>query len=320
MSMNKRDKLRLPTRKRAPIKLKKDSEIYLPTYHFLKTEFQHARRHEKGLIRDDDTEFLHQYRVSLRRCRALIGMLGPIFYPEQKVMLQNDLKTCMQKTNALRDLDVYLDLMEIYFDAVEPQHHEGLSLFFNDLKDRRTAQFVAVTEWLDTPDYTQQCAQIAGLIDELEHKTTEAGKQPCLPAAKKSIWKRFKKTLTLCQSVGYANPDEHLHQLRISCKKLRYLLEYFAPMFPKKVIKDQIKQLKLLQDVLGVFNDSSVQITFLNQYLEALKPESKRHQAISHLLTATEKKHADHKISLIDHVNQYAMAAPQKSFEKLYRD
>ncbi|WP_120513170.1 CHAD domain-containing protein [Photobacterium salinisoli] len=319
MSVNKRDKLRLPQRKKASVALKKDSAIYLPTYHFLKSEFQHARRHEAGLIRDDDTEFLHQYRVSLRRCRALLSLLSAIFLPQQKQMIQNALKTLMQKTNELRDLDVYLGNMEPYFDALDHEYHQGLILFFNDLQDRRIVLQKHIKEWLKSADYQQQCAQIVGLLDELDVKPTDAGKKPCLPFAKKCIWKHFNKTQNVCQSIGYANPDEHIHELRISCKKLRYLLEYFAPVFPRKVMKEHIKQLKALQDSLGYFNDSAVQIDFLNQYLEQQKPGSKRHNAISHLLTFSQKQHADHKISVIDHVNQYAFAAPQKSFEKIYK-
>ncbi|WP_330960309.1 CHAD domain-containing protein [Photobacterium sp. 53610] len=319
MNMNKRDKLRLPERKKSQVKLKKESAIYLPTYHFLKGEFHHARRHETGLIRDDDTEFLHQYRVALRRCRAIIGLLSPLFVPEQKLMLQNDLKNLMQKTNALRDLDVYLDNMEPFFYALEHQYHQGLTLFFNDLLDKRTQAFHDVKDWLKSDEYEQQCAQIAGLINEMENNPTPAGKRLCLPTAQKRIWKRFSQTLSLCQAVGYNHPDEQLHQLRISCKKLRYLLEYFAPLFPGKVIKEQIKQLKALQESLGEFNDSSVQMTFLSQYLAQQKPESRRHTAISHLLEFSDKQHADHKISVVDHVSQYTFATHQKSYEKLYQ-
>ncbi len=61
--------------------------------------------------------------------------------------------------------------------------------------------------------------------------------------------------------------DEVVHQLRINCKKLRYLMEFFAPLFPENEIKTLIKALKLLQDNLGNFNDYSVQQIFLRQVL-----------------------------------------------------
>ena len=61
--------------------------------------------------------------------------------------------------------------------------------------------------------------------------------------------------------------DGTIHQLRINCKKLRYLMEFFGPLFPEQEIKALIKSLKLLQDNLGNFNDYAVQQTFLRQVL-----------------------------------------------------
>ena len=58
---------------------------------------------------------------------------------------------------------------------------------------------------------------------------------------------------------GGVRTDEDLHNLRIDCKKLRYLLEFFTSLFPKTQMKLLIKQLKQLQDNLGDFNDLSVQ-------------------------------------------------------------
>jgi CHAD domain-containing protein len=60
-------------------------------------------------------------------------------------------------------------------------------------------------------------------------------------------------------------PDELIHQLRINCKKLRYLMEFFTPLFPPTKIKSLIRSLKLLQDNLGNFNDYSVQQQYLGK-------------------------------------------------------
>ncbi len=54
-----------------------------------------------------------------------------------------------------------------------------------------------------------------------------------------------------------------LHALRIHCKKLRYLMEFFAGLFPPETINGSIEQLKLLQDNLGDFNDLRVQEEYL---------------------------------------------------------
>jgi CHAD domain-containing protein len=54
-------------------------------------------------------------------------------------------------------------------------------------------------------------------------------------------------------------PAEALHDLRKKGKELRYLLEFFAPLYPAAVIKPLVSSLKALQDTLGRFQDREVQ-------------------------------------------------------------
>ena len=43
--------------------------------------------------------------------------------------------------------------------------------------------------------------------------------------------------------------------MRRSLKKLRYMTEFFVPVFPAKEVQPFVKQLKALQDVFGYVND-----------------------------------------------------------------
>ena len=49
--------------------------------------------------------------------------------------------------------------------------------------------------------------------------------------------------------------DEQRHQLRIAFKKLRYALEFFAPILPRKPLQAYLAVLANIQDLLGQFND-----------------------------------------------------------------
>jgi CHAD domain-containing protein len=55
------------------------------------------------------------------------------------------------------------------------------------------------------------------------------------------------------------SPPEEMHELRKSCKKLRYLMEFFQSLYPEQEGRDLIKQLKALLDNLGGFQDLAVQ-------------------------------------------------------------
>ena len=72
----------------------------------------------------------------------------------------------------------------------------------------------------------------------------------------------------LGKSISKDTPDEYIHALRIECKKLRYLLEFFSSLFEKEKVNIFIKYLKKLQDNLGDFNDYHLQQLFLQKYLE----------------------------------------------------
>ena len=82
------------------------------------------------------------------------------------------------------------------------------------------------------------------------------------------IAKRYRKAVTSGGHINDDSPDELLHALRIDCKKLRYLLEFFASLYAPDEIGALVKQLKRLQDNLGEFNDLSVQRAELRSFLK----------------------------------------------------
>ncbi|MDX1301467.1 CHAD domain-containing protein [Photobacterium sp.] len=319
MNVTKRDKLKLPKRKKDKINIDAKTDIYLPTSSFLITEFHHARLHEAGLLRDDDDEFLHQYRVSLRRSRAIISLLKGLFQPEQSEMLATTLKRMMQKTNLLRDLDVYLHKMDDYYAGLEHKHHQGLARFFDDLQNKRNKAFKDLKQWIKTDNYKQQCRQVNEHLERLSQAPTEAGQISCRKFGPTIIWKRAQKVLILSQAIDSDSPDSNLHQLRIECKKLRYLLEYFLPLFPAKQVKKQISTLKQLQDLLGEFNDSSIQQVFLADYLAARKPNSHRYLAVERLLAIAEQQHITAKHQIIQQLIDFSDQQNIDSYQSLYR-
>lgn len=63
-----------------------------------------------------------------------------------------------------------------------------------------------------------------------------------------------------------ANVTE-LHDMRIACKRLRYLLEIFAVAFPGVDLDPFLGEVKGLQDLLGDIHDRDVQIPMLEEHL-----------------------------------------------------
>jgi CHAD domain-containing protein len=70
--------------------------------------------------------------------------------------------------------------------------------------------------------------------------------------------------------IEHDSPDTDLHELRKRGKELRYLLELFGALFPNDVVKPLVRTLKDLQDVLGRFQDRSVQTETLRANADEL--------------------------------------------------
>jgi len=69
---------------------------------------------------------------------------------------------------------------------------------------------------------------------------------------------------------GGSAEAEVLHQLRIECKKLRYMLEFFRSLYTPSQIKGLIRTLRRLQDNLGDFNDCEVQQLKLKEFARTM--------------------------------------------------
>lgn len=69
-----------------------------------------------------------------------------------------------------------------------------------------------------------------------------------------------------------ADPAEvtALHDMRIACKRLRYLLEIFAIAFPED-LTPFIDEVRNLQDILGEIHDRDVQVPMLEEHLRWLE-------------------------------------------------
>ena len=86
---------------------------------------------------------------------------------------------------------------------------------------------------------------------------------PVIDLACNRIYKKYRNVVKTGNLILENAEDEMLHVLRIHCKKLRYLMEFFSSLFSRKKINVLIAQLKKLQDNLGDFNDLCVQEEYL---------------------------------------------------------
>jgi CHAD domain-containing protein len=97
--------------------------------------------------------------------------------------------------------------------------------------------------------------------------------RPIVTLASKRIRRMYERALREGAAISDDSPPDALHELRKTCKKLRYLLEFFQSLYPPKPMGVLIRSLKVLQDNLGEYQDLSVQIHSLQGFEEELRGE-----------------------------------------------
>ena len=228
-----------------------------------------ARSNEPGIRSDFDTEFLHDYRICIRKIRSALGLIKGVYPEEETERIRAILGDMARVTNRLRDLDVYLLAREEYLALLPPAFRPTLDAMFRDFESERASALRKVSSHLRSASRNQLVEGLDAFFQEnSSHPPTAAAELPVGPLVFRRIYKRYRKIRKSAGGLGPDSPDEALHDLRIQCKKLRYLMEFFAELIPQDKTEAMEKPLRRLQNRLGEFNDGSVQQKFLLDYWE----------------------------------------------------
>jgi len=266
------------------------------TKRLLRALFDTLRHNEDGVRNDIDTEFLHDFRVSVRRTRSALAQIKRVFPAPAVERFRGEFGWLGKTTNLLRDLDVHLLGMPDYRAMLPEQERGALDPFEDLLRRRRGVELERVVVDLDSERYATLIREWDRFLEQPSDAdsdaTPENAERPILDVAAARVRRAHRKVLAHGRAIDDDSPAEALHALRIDCKKLRYLLEFFAEIFSRDDVAVLVKALKQLQDNLGRFNDLEVQGATVRQYAQELATEGKLEgptvQALIDLLAALE--------------------------------
>ncbi len=226
-----------------------------------------VRRNEEGTRRDLDSEFLHDFRVAVRRTRSALSQIKKVYPAADLAHFKVELKWLGGLTGHLRDLDVYLLKMDDYKADLPPAVRDDLGPLGDYLSERQRREQRRMARQLGSKRYRELLEEWDRFLNspaDLE-AAPNAGR-PVGEVASERIWKTYRRVIKMGLAIDDDTPAERVHELRIECKKLRYLMEFFRSLYePKRLVK-LIKALKLLQDNLGDFNDYEVQQHSLREF------------------------------------------------------
>jgi CHAD domain-containing protein len=241
-----------------------------------------VKANEDGVLQDIDTEFLHDLRVASRKSRSILKLFKKVLEPDLYDYGQDFLRKIGKATNAMRDYDVFLLNREHYHQLLPPVYCGAIEPFFQFLVEKRATAFADIQAFLRSREYEEGFLEwqvgMKLTMNELLAIPSSLPVNPGNPASGeqpigctayvilKDIVAKIKEDGSVIHS---DSPDEMLHDLRIECKKMRYLLNLFEPINAPG-LKSTLRQIKGFQELLGEFNDLSVQEAFFEHYVGQL--------------------------------------------------
>lgn len=276
-----------------------------------------------GVVQDLDTEFLHDYRVAIRRTRAGLNQIPAVLPDEWVNYAKREFSSLGGLSNHLRDLDVYLLEEDNYRSLLPEPLRKGLHPLFKRLAIERGREQRKVAQSLKNPDLDNMLSQWNNWLNTpAEQGDLANADRPILELANELILIRFQMIIRSGNKIKSTSPDEKLHRLRLQCKKLRYLMEFFASLYPQAEILYLIKQLKQLQDNLGKFNDLFVQQNQLGASLQKINQKTQNMveeaAAIGGLLAVLNLKQQQVRIEFKRKYKLFSSPGNQSKFQQLF--
>jgi CHAD domain-containing protein len=227
-----------------------------------------------GAVADIDSEFLHDLRVSVRRTRSLLRQLRAAFPADPLQHFRAEFRWLQGVTGPSRDLDVYVLEFDEFSATLPEQRRPELGPLRELLVERRVRERRRMVRALRSERTRRLLTDWRLFVTGLEEPGAAAGpaaEYPVGQIASARIAKVYRRIVKAGKRIDDSSQPQALHELRKQGKELRYLLEFFAGLYPAHVTKPMLRTLKALQDMLGRFQDREVQAQLIRSLGEEVR-------------------------------------------------
>ena len=222
---------------------------------------EHFQRNESGLRESKDPEYVHQARVALRRLRSAIKLFTPVLPQDFVAAYGETWRTLASALGDARNWDVFLEETLPPIRSAFPKDRDVTRLNREGLRCARRAR-KAVTTLITLPEYPKLITEFTAAVFALNDVLPIALKE----FAQTQLSCHAKQAAKLARCHAELNAVER-HKMRIRFKKLRYTLEFFAPLLHNKHLSPYLSALNQLQDELGLINDHVTAEALINKTL-----------------------------------------------------
>jgi len=206
-------------------------------------------------------EFLHDFRVAIRRTRTVLSQFKIIFPESDIKYFKTDFFWLTRFTSPLRDLDVFFEQLTGINNCLQIFDPYIGHLILSSIGQKKKDEQKLFLLNLDSERYKDLIQRWRAFLDRgpSSQSISSLSLEPISHFASKWIIDSQRRFINRGNLVSIRSSDERFHKLRIAGKKYRYMLEFFRSLYSPDQIDAHIRELKQLQDILGNYNDLTVQ-------------------------------------------------------------
>ena len=232
--------------------------------------------YKKRIIKYNKTEDLHQFRINIRKSRAFLKEFGFLIPKKHLKYFNENLTMFATQTNQKRDLDV----IKTRLRELDKDH----KLIKKDIKQKQKQEYHAIQKMLKSRTFKDFFYTYQDMLTKDTLITSDNDTGSIKETASQVIKYLHHKIIKKIDALEKDFDVDKLHKIRISLKKLRYLLEEFQHIFGDEKIEKMIDKGKKLQTLLGDFNDTINQKKLLHDYFKHNKKKISDRKELEHSL------------------------------------
>jgi len=217
---------------------------------------------EPGVRGNVDTEFLHDFRVAVRRARSLLGQIRGVFPSDVVDHFAGEFSWIGRLTGLPRDTDVLVLALREQQGEFDADAMNALIAFLGGTQQQEYERLVGA---LDSIRYQRLLADWRAFLESPIPSAPQAehAHGPLAAAVSRRAWRLSKRLARRAKTIDRHTAPERIHEIRIDAKKLRYLIDAASACYRPADVTCILAALKKLQRALGDFNDTHVQETLL---------------------------------------------------------
>jgi inorganic triphosphatase YgiF len=203
---------------------------------------------EAGINTVENEEYIHQARVALRRLRTALRLFSNALPAGFADRWSQSWRAIAQELGDARNWDVFCAEQIPLLDKDLGAHPDLISLR-HFAEQRKLESHESAKSYINSRQYSIQ------IISFCEALLMLKARQETIKGYATKALKHRHKRFTAGARIAHTLDAEARHEVRIDLKKLRYTLDFFESLFPKKRVQAYSRMMANIQALLGHMND-----------------------------------------------------------------